>query len=173
MPGDCGPRVPESLKMRRTAGMPAVQFADGDRRQPVGLAATRPARQNAAMGDFRRTTRTGFVRGLALVAMWLTVVMPVVSRSMPDGMGSMNPGSLGSSLGLGQQHRSTSPDPSSILDKCGYCCLFCHSPMVAGDALPALPPLALSAQVLRAPTVPVGPLPQLLSASPRGPPLPG
>ncbi|HVC18089.1 MAG TPA: DUF2946 domain-containing protein [Rhodanobacter sp.] len=110
---------------------------------------------------------------MALVAVWLTLVMPVISRSMPNGMGSMDHGSPGISHGLSQQHPSTPPDPSSTLDKCGYCYLFCHSPLVAGDVLSALPPLALSAQMLLAPTVPIGPLPQLLSAAPRGPPSPG
>jgi len=122
------------------------------------------------MGAFRRTTHSRFVTCLALVAVWLTVVMPVISRSMPNGMGSMGVGSRGTSHGLSQPHPATPSDPSSILDKCGYCCLFCHSPLVAGNALPAMAPLALSAPILPAPTVPVGPPPQRLSAAPRGPP---
>jgi len=122
------------------------------------------------MRDLRKTMHYRFVRCLALVAVWLTVLMPVISRSMPNGMGSMGFGSRGTSHGLSQQHPSTPPDPSSILDRCGYCCLFCHSPLVAGGALPALPPLALSAPILPVPTVPVGPPPQRLSAAPRGPP---
>ncbi|MHB1271351.1 MAG: DUF2946 family protein [Rhodanobacter sp.] len=101
--------------------------------------------------------------------------MPVISRSMSmsmpmPSMGAMDPGAEYSAHGLSEQHPPTSPDPSSTLDKCGYCSLFCHSPMVAGDALPPLPPLALPAQTLLVPTVPAGPPPQLLSAAPRGPP---
>ncbi|MDE2308783.1 MAG: DUF2946 domain-containing protein [Xanthomonadaceae bacterium] len=105
--------------------------------------------------------------------MWLTVVVPVVSRSMPSGMGPMGSGFRGASHGLGLQHPSAPSDPSATLDKCGYCGLFCHSPLVAGEALPAVPSLALSAPLPLVAAVPVGPRPRWLSAPPRGPPSPG
>lgn len=125
------------------------------------------------MAIFRKASHSKLGAWLALAAMWLVVVMPVLSRSMPMPMPSMS--AMGhdaefSAHGLSEQHPPTSPDPSSTLDKCGYCSLFCHSPMVAGNALRSLPPLALPAQTLLAPTVPAGPPPQLLSAAPRGPP---
>jgi len=129
------------------------------------------------MAVFRKRTHSRFVAWLALAAMWLTVVMPVISRSMPnmpDGvgvMGAMDHGCRGSSHESSKQHHpSTAPDPSSTLDKCGYCGLFCHSPMVAGTSLPPLPPLAFPAATLLSPAVPSGPTPHLLSAPPRGPP---
>ena len=126
------------------------------------------------MATFRKASHSRLVAWLALAAMWLVVVMPVLSRSMPMPMHSMDAMGAGAELsahGLSEHHPPTSPAPSSTLDKCGYCSLFCHSPMVAGNALLTPPPLALPAQTLLASTVPAGPPPQLLSAAPRGPPL--
>ncbi len=125
------------------------------------------------MAIFRKASDSRLVAWLALVAMWLVVVMPVLSRSMPmpmQSMGAMAAGGELSAHGFSEHHPPTSPAPSSTLDKCGYCSLFCHSPMVAGNALLTPPPLALPAQTLLAATVPAGPPPQLLSAAPRGPP---
>ncbi|TAM58479.1 MAG: DUF2946 domain-containing protein [Rhodanobacter sp.] len=152
--------------MRLKVAVPVIQRAERGRKACRCPARTTECRMRA----FRRTTCSRFVGCLAFVAVWLTAVMPVISRSMPNGMGPMDPGSWGASHGLSLQHPSAPSDPSATLDKCGYCCLFCHSPLVAGEALPALPSLALSAPILPAPTVPVGPLPQRLSAAPRGPP---
>ena len=125
------------------------------------------------MAIFRKASHSRLVAWLAFAAMWLVVVMPVLSRSMPmpmHSMGAVDPDAEFSAHWLSEQHPPTSPDPSSTLDKCGYCSLFCHSPIVAGDALLTLPPLALPAQTLLAPTVPAGPPPQRLSTAPRGPP---
>lgn len=112
-----------------------------------------------------------FVGCLAFVAVWLSVVVPVISRSIPDGTGAMNPSSECASHGLGRQHRSTSTDLSTILDKCRYCQLSYHRPLVAGDAMPAVPRLMLSEQTLIAVTGPHRPLSQLPSAALRGPPV--
>lgn len=127
------------------------------------------------MAIFRKASHSRLVAWLALVAMCLVVVMPVLSRSMPMPMPMHSMDAMGadaelSAHGFSEHHPPTSPAPSSTLDKCGYCSLFCHSPMVAGDALPPLPTLALPAQTLLAAMVPAGPPPQLLSAAPRGPP---
>ncbi len=125
------------------------------------------------MAIFRGPPHSRFVTWLALAAVWLTVVMPVISRSMPlpiHSMGAMGLSADHGTHGFSEQHPPASPDPSSTLDKCGYCSLFCHSPMVAGGALLTLPPLALPARPLPGPTVPAGPPPHRLCAAPRGPP---
>jgi Protein of unknown function (DUF2946). len=123
------------------------------------------------MAFVRRTSRSRLVAWLAMAAVWLTVVMPVISRSLPmSGMDGMDAGAWCTSHGLSTQHPPASPNPSSSLDKCGYCSLFCHSPMVAGGAVLLPPPQRFPAQDLLAPVVPAGPAPRLISASPRGPP---
>jgi len=129
---------------------------------------------------FRKKRQGKWVVWLALAAMWLTIGMPVISRSLPDGLASVDLGAwcTGHSQSdqklsdheLQDQHRQAPSDPSAPLNKCGYCSLFCHSPLIAGHASLALAPCSLSAQAPIALAVPSGSNPRVLSARPRGPP---
>ena len=122
------------------------------------------------MAGLRKARRQTWVAWLALFAMWLTVGMPVVSRMLPSHTMSMDMGSWCTPHGLSDHHPNSPSEPASPLDKCGYCSLFCHSPLVLGDVSLALPPLLLPAQTLFEQAIPAGPLPRILSAAPRGPP---
>jgi hypothetical protein len=106
-----------------------------------------------------------------MLAMALIVVMPVVSRTMPM-MGAM-PGMDGACL----EHVATGvklPDsphaPVDPMQRCGYCFLLHHSPLLSSGTIVHLVPAApepnirteaLPAERSHAP---------LLSADPRGPP---
>jgi hypothetical protein len=120
------------------------------------------------MATFRNSRQRKFVAWLALVAMWLTIGMPVLSQFLPNHSGSpMDLGAWCTGHGLSDHHPGA---PAAPVDKCGYCSLFCHSPLVLGHADAVLPPPRLSGPLFSAQTVPSGPLPRLLSADPRGPP---
>jgi hypothetical protein len=119
------------------------------------------------MAGSRKTVHRTWVAWLALVAMWLTVGMPVVSQILPQHAAPMDMGSWCTPHGLSDHHPHA---PDSPLDKCGYCSLFCHSPLVLTHASLALAPLRLPAQTLSAQTFSAGPPLQVLSANPRGPP---
>jgi len=122
------------------------------------------------MAVFRKKRQGKWVAWLALAAMWLTIGMPVISRSLPDGMSSMALGAWCTGHGLSDQHPQAPSDPSAPTDKCGYCSLFCHSPLIGGHAGIVLLPPSLPAQSPIALAVPEGPNPRVLSARPRGPP---
>jgi hypothetical protein len=122
----------------------------------------------------KRAAQQRFVAWLALAAMALLVVMPVLSRSMPaDGpmLGmSMDAGCDMHMDHAGHQHGMPG-HPDDPTARCGYCVLLTHTPVVAlGIALllaptdlPTLSPPAFQSRDAAA--VP------LLSAAPRGPPL--
>lgn len=122
------------------------------------------------MAALRKTRHRTWVAWLGLFAMWLTIGMPVVSQFMPGHASAMNMGSWCTPHGLSDHHPGSPSGPSSPLDKCGYCSLFCHSPLALGDASLALPPRLLPAQSLFEQAIHAGPLPRILSAHPRGPP---
>ena len=122
------------------------------------------------MAGLRKTRHQTWLAWLALVAMWLTIGMPVVSQMLPSHAMSMDMGSWCTPHGLSDHHPNRPSEPTSPLDKCGYCSLFCHSPLALGDVSLALPPLLLPAQTLFEQGIPAGPLPRVLSAHPRGPP---
>ena len=122
------------------------------------------------MSAFRKTKHRKFFAWLGLLAMWLTIAMPAISRNLPSGHGSLDLGAWCTGHGLSDHHPSAPSAPDSPTDKCSYCSLLCHSPLVVAHADLALPSLFLSSQAPVAATVPSGPPPRLLSAHPRGPP---
>jgi hypothetical protein len=122
------------------------------------------------MAALRKTRQRTWVAWLGLFAMWLTVGMPVVSQFLPGHVGTMDMGGWCTPHGLSNHHPQGPSEPSSPLDKCGYCSLFCHSPLALGDASLALPPRLLPAPARFEQILPASPLARLLSARPRGPP---
>jgi hypothetical protein len=118
---------------------------------------------------FRRKASRQVVSWLALLAMALIVMMPVISRVMPmtgsmQGMGGACPHRMG-----GKKH----PAPNHLADptdRCGYCVLLDHQSILAAShvsyLLPAAPIVAESTpiRVRRMDATP------RLSADPRGPP---
>lgn len=119
----------------------------------------------------RSRARRRFVAWLAFAALWLIVAAPVVSQCLAGPSvdmamamhcdGAMDHGGHG---GM--------PDPlAPSMDKCGYCGLLGHSPVLG--SVPWLPPLPLSCPArLEAvfPAMPPARL-QVLAAAPRGPPV--
>ncbi|WP_333677191.1 DUF2946 domain-containing protein [Dyella sp.] len=123
----------------------------------------------------KRSAQHRFVAWLALAAMALIVLMPVISRSMPmdmamDGM----PSSIDAGCALHAAHadRHGMPEhPNDPTARCGYCVLFSHMPAVGFDAPLILPPVQLASATPH-PALPFNvPAAPLLSARPRGPPL--
>jgi hypothetical protein len=81
---------------------------------------------------------------LAMTALWLTIVSPVVSQWLSPAWSMPSLGALcGAAHSLPDHGRSPAPD-GHPLEKCGYCGLFSHCPTMAGAAwLPTLlPPVA-------------------------------
>lgn len=112
-----------------------------------------------------------FVAWLAVVALALVVVMPAVSRVMPM-TGSM-PGMDGACPGHLARGATPSPPPhlpAHPTDRCGYCLLLHHSPLLGSGAIAYLipePPRRTAIEV----ALPAGkPGASSLSADPRGPP---
>lgn len=125
----------------------------------------------------KRSAQHRFVAWLALAAMALIVLMPVISRAMPmdmamDGMSSSMDAGCTLHAEHANHHRHGMPEhPDDPTAHCGYCVLFSHMPVVGFDIPLILPPvhLASSAPHTALPlSVPAAPL---LSAQPRGPPL--
>ncbi|WP_430390073.1 DUF2946 domain-containing protein [Dyella sp. 20L07] len=126
----------------------------------------------------RSRTPRRFVAWLAVAAMWLLVAAPTVSRTLPSAWSWPDLGAWCTGHGLSDQHPaapSSPDDPALHADKCDYCALLGHSPLLTGGASAVsvttwLPPLApavrINSQWYALP---------LLSANPRGPPsfLPG
>lgn len=102
--------------------------------------------------------------------MWLLVAAPTVSRALPSTWWSPDLGAWCTGHGLSDQHPTPAGDPADHADKCGYCVLLGHAPLLGGHAAPMvfaawLPPPAPFVQA----NAPWHALP-LLSANPRGPP---
>ncbi|WP_448099385.1 DUF2946 family protein [Luteibacter yeojuensis] len=104
---------------------------------------------------------------MALVAVWLTALVPTVSRTadvfvFPD-LGAWCESSPGEHHGDGHDARDTDA-------ACGYCTLFAQQPALAGSffighvQVPSVPVPAMS------PAVRHGVAPLTAHASPRGPP---
>ncbi|WP_199098808.1 DUF2946 domain-containing protein [Dyella sp. ASV21] len=114
-----------------------------------------------------------WVAWLALAAMWLLVVAPTLSRAMPPSWIAPDLGAWCTGHGLSTHHPggpSAPGDPGEHLDRCGYCVLLGHSPLLTSGvilitAAAALPPSAPLAQPSTH-----GHARLLLGARPRGPP---
>jgi hypothetical protein len=112
-----------------------------------------------------------YVAWLAMLAMTFIVVMPVISRMMP--MTGAMPGMDGSCpehAALAAKQPGSPHTPVDPMERCGYCFLLHHSPLLSSSVVVHLVPAAPE------PDVPVEALPvdrsnaPLLSADPRGPP---
>lgn len=124
----------------------------------------------------RKLTHQRFVAWLAIAAMWLMIVAPVVSRSLPDApsMPGMDMGTdMGASCpghGADAHHPSAPSEPSLHMDHCGYCTLLGHSPLLSGHTIVFSPPALPVARVLPRWTFGTNYVEPVLSANPRGPP---
>jgi hypothetical protein len=125
----------------------------------------------------KRAAQQRFVAWLALAAMALIVLMPVVSRSMPmDGMAMGTPsvpedGCPVHAAHADHRHAGMPDHPDDPTARCGYCVLLSHTPVAGLGAALVLPGLPHPPFFLRT-TMPHGvPAEPLLSAHPRGPPL--
>ncbi|WP_266160110.1 DUF2946 domain-containing protein [Dyella silvatica] len=110
-----------------------------------------------------------------MLAIWLTVIAPVVSRALP----SSDSPDLGAWCmgheGLSDKHASPSspvshPHDADHWERCGYCSLFSHSPTLSftpSSLLLPAPSLWLSVWLPTQPAVAARPL---FDAAPRGPP---
>jgi len=118
----------------------------------------------------RSRTHRRFVAWLAIAAIWLTIVAPVISQTLPAAWALPD---LGPWCG-GHAYDTTTPSapstPDHLLDKCGYCGLLSESPTLASVAwLPTvLPPLAAMPpfETVAPPWTRLS----SLAAAPRGPP---
>lgn len=125
----------------------------------------------------KRFAQHRFVAWLALAAMALIVLMPVISRSMPmdmamDGMLSSMDAGCALHAAHADHHQHGMPEhPDDPTARCGYCVLFSHMPVVGFDTPLILPPVHLASSTPHT-VLPWGvPTAPLLSAQPRGPPL--
>jgi hypothetical protein len=125
----------------------------------------------------KRAAQQRFVAWLALAAMALIVLMPVVSRSMPmDGMAmgtsSVPEGGCPVHTAHADHRHAGMPDhPDDPTARCGYCVLLSHTPVAGLGVALVLPSVQHPPFFLRT-TMPRGvPAEPLLSAHPRGPPL--
>jgi Protein of unknown function (DUF2946) len=107
-----------------------------------------------------------------MAALWLLVVAPTISQTLSSFSSAPDLGAWCTGHGLSDEHPSPSTphDPVLHADKCGYCALLGHSPLLAGGGLAtfigvlALDAAPVAGRVHRWHALP------LLSADPRGPP---
>ncbi|SFS17807.1 Protein of unknown function [Dyella sp. OK004] len=115
-------------------------------------------------------THRRWIAWLAIAAMWLTIVAPVISQTV---LPATHAPAMHHGAGCGKHAEQTpplSPPHDHALEKCGYCGLLGYSPMLPGAIWlpPILPPVAaVPANLPRA--LPATRL-ATLAAAPRGPP---
>ena len=113
------------------------------------------------------------VAWLAVFAMWLTIVAPVVSQTIAATSWSPDLGSwCEGHAGLVDHPAPHQADPHApTTDKCGYCGLLGHSPTLAGASWqPPLPILQDASALTIPPPRTAHTTRALLAAAPRGPP---
>jgi hypothetical protein len=125
-----------------------------------------------------RTAHQRVVAWLALAAMALIVLMPVMSRSMP--MSEMPGASMAGmqmdpdcpmAMDHAGHHQHGAPcNPDDPTARCGYCVVLTHTPVVGFGPALVLVPQYLPALAPQAVSQRVEPSVALLSARPRGPP---
>lgn len=110
------------------------------------------------------------VAWLALLAIALIVVMPVLSRSLPmaamQGMDADCPVHHTD----GGKHPSSPHAPADPTERCGYCALLHHSPALAAHTAIYLPAAAPPEGIAAIRKIGDKPATPRLSADPRGPP---
>jgi hypothetical protein len=120
---------------------------------------------------FRRIIRSRWVSGLAMLAMALIMVMPVVSRSLMPASGMTAMAGMGVTRRPCKERAPASPCvPRDPMVCCAYCVLLSHPPTLTFNVVHVLvppPPVTFNvADRLAAPYVrPV------FAANPRAPPL--
>lgn len=101
--------------------------------------------------------------------MWLLVVSPTISRTLPTPM-AMPGMDMACEHAADHHHPPVPDDPDSHGDKCGYCVMLGHTPLLAGAA----PVLSLATHWTATLAVQHGSPSRHatppLSADPRGPP---
>lgn len=110
----------------------------------------------------------GFIAWLAIVALWLTIVAPVVSQTLANPLDSLI--SIGA-CGVHQPDGTQTPPTGHLLEKCGYCGLLAGHSMLPDASPVQVPGLALAGMSLIAVRPPERSAIVLLAAAPRGPPL--
>jgi len=106
-----------------------------------------------------------------MAAMWLTIVVPVVSQTLPSLRSTSAPGASCGGHSDDMTHPSSPPPHGHPMEKCGYCGLLSHSPTLTGTAwLPHLLPPVVALPHSIPKTLPwTRHTP--LAAAPRGPPV--
>lgn len=120
---------------------------------------------------FQVTRPHRYVAWLAMLAMTLIVVVPVISRMLP--MTGAMPGMDGACpvhVALNARHAGLPHAPVDPMARCGYCFLLHHSPILGSSVVAHVVPAAPEADVPVATLPVVGSHAPLLSADPRGPP---
>ena len=116
----------------------------------------------------RARRRQGLVAWLAIVALWLTIVAPVVSQTVSDPLDSLI--SIGA-CGVHHADGTQTPPTGHPLEKCGYCGMLAGHSLLPNAALSPVPRLMLVGQVLPVPVPAFAGDDRVLAARPRGPPL--
>ncbi|MFC4525260.1 DUF2946 domain-containing protein [Dyella halodurans] len=102
-----------------------------------------------------------------MVALWLTIVAPVISQSLAvDSM----PGMVGCESQHAHPDPTVPPSHPSSMEKCGYCGLLGHSPALIGHAVPLPHPAPARWHGTAALPARLQTEYSALAAAPRGPP---
>ncbi|WP_284320521.1 DUF2946 domain-containing protein [Dyella acidisoli] len=117
----------------------------------------------------RRPLRS--VTWLAMLAMALIVVMPVLSRSMSMTAMSVADGDCPVHQLASTKHPSSPQTPADPTDRCPYCVLLNHTPLLASGVVVYLAPVVPVSTIASIHRIDEKPASRLLSANPRGPPL--
>lgn len=101
------------------------------------------------------------------MALWLTIVAPVVSQAVSDPLDSLI--SIGA-CGVHHADGTQTPPQGHPLEKCGYCGMLAGHSLLPDASLPALPTQELMGQSLPLSVVAHTGNDRILAARPRGPP---
>jgi hypothetical protein len=120
---------------------------------------------------FRSRTPRRFTAWLALLAMTLIAVMPVISRTMPgSALAGMNTACVEHMAAA--KHPPSPHAPGLPLDRCGYCFLLDKAPIVIAKEMLEVPPLSLPPTLPATVNVDGDRARLIFNAEPRGPPQP-
>lgn len=102
-----------------------------------------------------------------MVALWLTIVAPVISQTVANPLDSLI--SMGA-CGVHHADGSQTPPAGHPLEKCGYCGLLAGHSLLPETASLTAPPTFAKAPVLPLPAPAMRGADRCLAAAPRGPP---
>ncbi|MCW8807065.1 MAG: DUF2946 domain-containing protein [Rhodanobacter sp.] len=134
-----------------------------------------PTTQRPVIRLTRTRIRTRTIRSrwgwLALAAIWLTIVAPVVSQTLGSRAAAMNGSCAQQANPLDSSATPHPRPPPHPMTFCGYCSLFQHSSVLASlDWQPSLLPPAAFRPLVATP-FPSWSGHSILAAAPRGPPI--